>query len=101
MAVNGELEALEALLAALPQLLKVGGRAAVISFHSLEDRRVKEAFRALVGVCRCPPGLPVCACGSQGDFALVNKKAISASEAELEANPRSRSAHLRGVEKVR
>jgi 16S rRNA (cytosine1402-N4)-methyltransferase len=101
MAVNGELEALDSLLGALPRLLKVGGRAAVISFHSLEDRKVKEAFRALVGACRCPPGLPVCACGGQGDFALVNKKAISASEAEVEANPRSRSAHLRVVEKIR
>jgi 16S rRNA (cytosine1402-N4)-methyltransferase len=101
MAVNGELEALDSLLGALPKLLKVGGRAAVISFHSLEDRKVKEAFRGLVGACRCPPGLPVCVCGGQGDFALVNKKAISASEAEVEANPRSRSAHLRVVEKIR
>ncbi|WP_224245327.1 16S rRNA (cytosine(1402)-N(4))-methyltransferase RsmH [Hyalangium gracile] len=101
MAVNGELEALDALLGALPSLLKVGGRAAVIAFHSLEDRKVKEAFRALVGQCRCPPGLPVCACGGQGDFAPVTKKAVSASEAEVEANPRSRSAHLRVVEKIR
>jgi 16S rRNA (cytosine1402-N4)-methyltransferase len=101
MAVNGELEALDSLLGALPKLLKVGGRAAVISFHSLEDRKVKEAFRGLVGACRCPPGLPVCVCGGEGDFALVNKKAISASEAEVEANPRSRSAHLRVVEKIR
>jgi 16S rRNA (cytosine1402-N4)-methyltransferase len=101
MAVNGELEQLDALLSALPQLLKVGGRAAVISFHSLEDRKVKEAFRALVGGCKCPPGLPVCVCGGQGDFALVTKKAVSASEAEVEANPRSRSAHLRVVEKIR
>ncbi len=101
MAVNGELEALDSLLAALPTLLKVGGRAAVISFHSLEDRKVKEAFRALVGQCRCPPGLPVCVCGGEGDFALLTRKAVSASEAEVEANPRSRSAHLRVVEKIR
>ncbi|MFL5346977.1 MAG: 16S rRNA (cytosine(1402)-N(4))-methyltransferase RsmH [Hyalangium sp.] len=101
MAVNGELEALDSLLSALPMLLKVGGRAAVISFHSLEDRRVKEAFRGLVGQCRCPPGLPVCVCGGQGDFALVTRKAVSASEAEVEVNPRSRSAHLRVVEKIR
>jgi 16S rRNA (cytosine1402-N4)-methyltransferase len=101
MAVNGELEALDSLLGALPKLLKVGGRAAVISFHSLEDRKVKEGFRGLVGACRCPPGLPICVCGGPGDFALVNKKAISASEAEVEANPRSRSAHLRVVEKIR
>jgi 16S rRNA (cytosine1402-N4)-methyltransferase len=101
MAVNGELEALDSLLAELPRILKVGGRAAVISFHSLEDRKVKEAFRGLVGQCRCPPGLPVCACGGQGDFALLRKKAVSASEQEVEANPRSRSAHLRVVEKIR
>jgi len=101
MAVNGELEALDSLLSALPGLLKVGGRAAVIAFHSLEDRKVKEAFRALVGGCKCPPGLPVCVCGGQGDFALVTKKAIAAREAEVEANPRSRSAHLRVVEKIR
>ncbi|QRK04138.1 16S rRNA (cytosine(1402)-N(4))-methyltransferase RsmH [Archangium violaceum] len=101
MAVNQELESLESLLAALPRLLKVGGRAAVISFHSLEDRRVKEAFRDLAGSCKCPPGLPVCACGGQGDFALVTRKAIAASDEEIAANPRSRSAHLRVVEKVR
>jgi 16S rRNA (cytosine1402-N4)-methyltransferase len=101
MAVNGELEALDSLLSALPGLLKVGGRAAVIAFHSLEDRKVKEAFRALVGGCKCPPGMPVCVCGGQGDFALVTKKAIAAAEAEVEANPRSRSAHLRVVEKIR
>ncbi len=101
MAVNGELEALDSLLSSLPQLLKVGGRAAVISFHSLEDRKVKEAFRGLAGACRCPPGLPVCVCGGPGDFAVLTKKAVSASEAELEANPRSRSAHLRVVEKIR
>jgi 16S rRNA (cytosine1402-N4)-methyltransferase len=101
MAVNGELEALDALLAAIPGLLKVGGRAAVIAFHSLEDRKVKEAFRDLVGRCTCPPGLPVCACGYSGAFALVTRKAVAASEEEVEANPRSRSAHLRVVEKLR
>ena len=101
MAVNGELEALDSLLAALPGLLKVGGRAAVIAFHSLEDRKVKEAFRNLVGACRCPPGMPICVCGGQGNFVLVSKKAIAASEAEVETNPRSRSAHLRVVEKIR
>ncbi|NMO15509.1 16S rRNA (cytosine(1402)-N(4))-methyltransferase RsmH [Pyxidicoccus fallax] len=101
MAVNRELEALDALLAAIPQLLKVGGRAGVIAFHSLEDRKVKEAFRDLVGRCTCPPGLPVCACGYSGSFALVTKKAVAASEEEVAANPRSRSAHLRVVEKLR
>lgn len=101
MAVNGELEALDALLAAIPGLLKVGGRAAIIAFHSLEDRKVKEAFRDMVGRCTCPPGLPVCACGYSGAFALVTRKAVAASDEEVEANPRSRSAHLRVVEKLR
>ncbi len=101
MAVNQELESLDALLAALPRLLKVGGRAAVISFHSLEDRKVKETFRQLVGACRCPPGLPVCACGGQGDFSLVTRKAVAPSEEEVAANPRARSAHLRAVERIR
>lgn len=101
MAVNQELESLDALLAALPRLLKVGGRAAVISFHSLEDRKVKETFRDMVGACKCPPGLPVCVCGGQGDFALVSRKAIAPSDEEIAANPRARSAHLRVVEKIR
>jgi len=101
IAVNGELEALDAWLAALPRVLKVGGIAAVISFHSLEDRRVKQAFRALVGECTCPPGFPICVCGEKGDFAWVSKKAVVASDPELEANPRSRSARLRALEKIR
>ncbi|MCP3162608.1 16S rRNA (cytosine(1402)-N(4))-methyltransferase RsmH [Myxococcus qinghaiensis] len=101
MAVNQELEALDSLLAALPALLKVGGRAAVISFHSLEDRKVKEGFRTLEGRCTCPPGMPICVCSSVGDFTVVTKKAVAASDEEISANPRSRSAHLRVVEKVR
>ena len=99
MAVNGELEALGAALDALPRVLRGGGRAAIISFHSLEDRMVKEKFRELEGRCTCPPGLPVCACGQRGQFQALTRKAITASDAELEANPRARSAHLRAVEK--
>jgi 16S rRNA (cytosine1402-N4)-methyltransferase len=98
--VNDELGALDQLLASLPQLLKVGGRAAVISFHSLEDRRVKTAFRALEGRCTCPPGLPVCACGAGGTFRALTRKAVKASEAEIERNPRARSARLRAVERL-
>lgn len=101
MAVNRELESLSLLLASLPRLLRVGGRAAIISFHSLEDRKVKQAFRELEGRCRCPPGLPVCACGAQGAFRVLTKKPIEASPEELEQNPRARSAKLRAVEKVR
>lgn len=99
--VNDELGALERFLAAVPGLLAVRGRAAVIAFHSLEDRKVKDTFRSWVGQCTCPPGLPVCACGKQGSFEWITRKAIAASEEEVEANPRARSAHLRAVEKVR
>lgn len=101
IAVNRELDALDALLQQLPELVRVGGRAAFISFHSLEDRRVKEAFRALESRCVCPPGLPVCRCGRPGDFQLLTKRALTASEAELAQNPRARSAKLRGVERMR
>lgn len=100
MAVNDELGELDRVLAALPGLLSTGGRAAVIAFHSLEDRRVKDAFRTLEGRCTCPPGLPVCVCGAQGSFRVLTRRAVQASEAEQEQNPRSRSARLRAVEKV-
>lgn len=101
MAVNRELEELDAALDALPRILRPGGIAAIITFHSLEDRKVKQAFRDLEGRCTCPPGLPVCACGAQGSFEPLTRKAIAASDAEVERNPRARSAHLRAVEKVR
>ncbi|HXX32149.1 MAG TPA: 16S rRNA (cytosine(1402)-N(4))-methyltransferase RsmH [Myxococcaceae bacterium] len=99
--VNDELGALDRLLAALPRLLRVGGRAAVIAFHSLEDQRVKQAFRALVGRCTCPPGLPVCACGAGGSFTALTSRAVKASAVEVARNPRARSARLRAVERVR
>jgi 16S rRNA (cytosine1402-N4)-methyltransferase len=98
--VNDELGALDRLLASLPEVLRVGGRAAVIAFHSLEDRRVKAAFRTLEGRCTCPPGLPVCACGAGGSFRALTRKAVKASEAEVERNPRARSARLRAVERL-
>ncbi|MGI5861185.1 MAG: 16S rRNA (cytosine(1402)-N(4))-methyltransferase RsmH [Myxococcales bacterium] len=100
IAVNRELDELDAILASLPALLKRGGRAAIISFHSLEDRRVKQAFRDLEGHCVCPPGLPVCACKPKGDFRVLTRKAITASQRELDANPRARSAKLRGIERL-
>lgn len=99
--VNDELGEVDRFLADFPRLLNPGGRAAIISFHSLEDRRVKDAFRALEGKCSCPPGLPVCVCGARGAFKVITKKAIAPSEEEISANPRSRSAHLRAVEKIR
>jgi len=101
IAVNDELGALAAWLEALPRVLGKGGRAAAISFHSLEDRMVKRAFQSLTRECTCPPGFPVCRCGSDPEFRPVTKKAVTASEAEVARNPRSRSAKLRAVVKVR
>jgi 16S rRNA (cytosine1402-N4)-methyltransferase len=100
IAVNDELGELDRVLGALPRLLRVGGRAAVIAFHSLEDRAVKQAFRTLEGRCTCPPGLPVCACGALGTFRVLTRRAVQASDAEVERNSRARSARLRGVERV-
>jgi 16S rRNA (cytosine1402-N4)-methyltransferase len=101
IAVNDELGALAAWLEALPRVLGRGGRAAAISFHSLEDRMVKRSFQSLTRECTCPPGLPVCACGSNPEFRPLTRKAVVASEAEVAANPRARSARLRAVVKVR
>ncbi|WP_248360368.1 16S rRNA (cytosine(1402)-N(4))-methyltransferase RsmH [Anaeromyxobacter oryzae] len=101
IAVNDELGALAAWLDGLPSLLNPGGRAAAISFHSLEDRMVKERFRALTQACTCPPDLPVCACGAKAAFTAVTRKAIKASDEETARNPRARSARLRAVEKLR
>jgi 16S rRNA (cytosine1402-N4)-methyltransferase len=101
IAVNDELGALAAWLGALPDTLNVGGRAAAISFHSLEDRMVKEKFRALTQACTCPPDLPICACNAKARFAAVTRKAVTPGEAEVAANPRARSAKLRVVEKLR
>lgn len=73
---------------------------AVITFHSLEDRIVKSAFKQLSLACTCPPDFPVCVCGKVQEVELVNKKPIVATEQELEINPRSQSAKLRVVERV-
>lgn len=99
--VNDELTGLDRILENLPRVLKLGGRAAIISFHSLEDRKVKEAFRDLLGRCSCPPGMPVCGCGARGTFRLLTSKAVQPSEREQAENPRARSARLRAVEKMR
>lgn len=100
IAVNDELGALASWLDSLPAILNAGGRAAAISFHSLEDRMVKEKFAALTRACTCPPDLPVCACGAKAAFAKVTRKPIVASEDEVARNPRARSAKLRAVEKL-
>ncbi len=101
IAVNDELGALASWLDSLPSILNVGGRAAAISFHSLEDRMVKEKFQALTRACTCPPELPVCVCGAKAAFAKVTRKPIVAGDDEVARNPRARSAKLRAVEKLR
>jgi 16S rRNA (cytosine1402-N4)-methyltransferase len=100
IAVNDELNTIEKVLPVAIDLLKSGGRLAVISFHSLEDRIVKDAFRLASTDCICPPKLPVCVCGHKASVMLLNRKPIEASEAEVASNPRSRSAKLRIVEKL-
>jgi 16S rRNA (cytosine1402-N4)-methyltransferase len=80
--------------------LRPGGRLAVITFHSLEDRIVKHFLREEASDCLCPPELPVCACGHEASVELVNRKPITPSEGEVERNPRSRSAKLRVAEKL-
>ncbi len=100
IAVNDELSPLESCLERLAGLLNPGGRLCVITFHSLEDRIVKNTFRRLANPCVCPPNIPVCVCGKKPVIRLVNRKPITASEEELRTNPRSRSASLRVAERL-
>jgi len=100
IAVNDELGAEEAALEQTIRVLKPGGRASVITFHSLEDRICKQFFAKFVEKCTCPPDFPMCVCGSKGVLKLVNRKPIVPSEEELALNPRSRSAKLRVAEKL-
>ncbi len=100
IAVNQELEAVESGIPAAINLLKPGGRIAVISFHSLEDRFVKRLFRDLSQDCICPPEQLVCNCDHRATVKLVTRKAVKAAGAELDTNPRSRSARLRVAEKL-
>ena len=93
--INEELKALEKGIDAAISLLKPDGRLAVITFHSLEDRIVKEKFRFHATDCICPPHQPVCTCGHHADVKLLKRKPFTATEEELAANPRSRSANLR------
>jgi len=95
IAVNEELEELEEALPAAVDMLRPGGRIAVISFHSLEDRIVKRFFRAQERGCICPPDLPVCACGREPVLRLLTKRPVRPGAHELEANPRAASARLR------
>jgi len=98
--VNGELDAIAPAIRSAVDLLNPGGRIAIITFHSLEDRIVKQTFADLASGCVCPRDLPVCVCGRKPKIKLVNKKPIVASDAELEENPRARSAKLRVAEKI-
>ncbi|MCH5206034.1 MAG: 16S rRNA (cytosine(1402)-N(4))-methyltransferase RsmH [Oscillospiraceae bacterium] len=99
--VNGELDALETALTAGFERLKVGGKMAIITFHSLEDRIVKNRFKEFCTGCICPPEFPVCVCGRLPRGQAVTKKPVTPSEQELSENPRSRSAKLRVIEKIR
>lgn len=100
IAVNEELAELEEGLPAAIQLLRAGGRVAVISFHSLEDRYVKNLFRDLARDCICPPRQPICTCDTEPTVKVVTRKVIVPDETEVNANPRSRSARLRVAEKL-
>ena len=100
IAVNGELDALPPMLEAATEHLNPGGRLAVISFHSLEDRIIKKTMQELATGCTCPPEFPVCVCGKKPKLRLVSRKPIVSGEEELAHNPRARSAKLRVAEKV-
>ncbi|MBN1260794.1 MAG: 16S rRNA (cytosine(1402)-N(4))-methyltransferase RsmH [Anaerolineae bacterium] len=100
IAVNRELAMLEETLPQVVSLLKPGGRLAIITFHSLEDRVVKHFFRQEARGCECPPEAPVCVCGRKPTLRLLTRKPIAPSPEEISVNPRSRSAKLRSVERL-
>lgn len=100
IAVNRELQVLEGFLNDAIDLLRPNGRLAIISFHSLEDRMVKQAFLKASGKCQCPPRIPQCICGAKREVEILTKKPITAGDEELDLNPRSRSAKLRAVRKL-
>ena len=100
IAVNDELGSLEAALPAAVETLKPGGRLAIISFHSLEDRIVKQFFQREQRGCVCPPEAPQCVCGRQPRLRIITRHPIAPSEAEVSANPRARSAKLRVAERI-
>lgn len=100
IAVNDELGAVEKIMKDAVELLNPGGRLAIITFHSLEDRIVKTGMNDAARGCTCPPSFPVCVCGKKPKVKIISRKPITATEEELEANPRSRSAKLRVCEKL-
>lgn len=101
IAVNDELNVLQDVIDRAFNRLNVGGRLAIISFHSLEDRIIKQAFASFSVGCTCPKDFPVCVCGKTPRAKLINKKPITAKDEELKLNPRSRSAKLRILEKIK
>ena len=101
IAVNGELAQLDEALPLAWRALRVGGRFAAISFHSLEDRRVKRFLADLARECICPPDLPVCVCGSKPEAEMLHRRSIAPTPGEVAANPRSKSARLRAARKLR
>ena len=98
--VNAELDVIAPAIRSAVRLLNPGGRVAIITFHSLEDRIVKQTFAGLAEGCTCPKNFPVCVCGKQPEVKVVSRKPILPSQEELEVNPRSRSAKLRVAEKI-
>ncbi|MBE6533623.1 MAG: 16S rRNA (cytosine(1402)-N(4))-methyltransferase RsmH [Ruminococcaceae bacterium] len=98
--VNAELDVIEPAIRDAVSLLNVGGRIAIITFHSLEDRIVKQTFASLATGCTCPKNFPICVCGNKPKVKIITKKPILPSKEELEENPRSRSAKLRIAEKI-
>jgi 16S rRNA (cytosine1402-N4)-methyltransferase len=100
IAVNDELRSLETALPAALEMLRPGGRLAVISFHSLEDRIVKQFFREKEKGCTCPPDFPICVCGHEPELRAVQRRPVRPGEDEIAANPRSASARLRAAVKV-
>ena len=98
--MNGELQAIEPAIKAAARRMAVGGRLAIISFHSLEDRIVKRAYADLASGCECPKDFPVCICGKRPTVDILTRKPILPTEEELSVNPRSRSAKLRVAERL-
>ncbi len=98
--VNDEIGMLKGAVESMVKVLKRDGRIALITFHSLEDRAVKEVFQSKIKGCTCPPSFPICVCGFKSEIELINKKPITAELGELDENNRSRSAKLRGAVKI-
>lgn len=100
IAVNRELEILESAVCSAVQALRPGGRICVITFHSLEDRIIKDLYRRLASPCTCPREFPVCVCGGRSTLKIISSRPLVPSQEELENNPRARSAKLRVAEKI-